>query len=299
MGNKGGANVESPQVPSFFSDPNLKGNADFLSFIGQSLGQGGAQEGFSPNLPNRLTKRFGDGTLDFLFENTSLNPEITAESIGLATRDVVRLRDEAQKAVQNQLEANNQTQSSVANTSLNELNREFSADIADIATNFRVADQQRALQSRLDLFGLGLNSSAQAGQLGATNQSQRNSFNLENYNNQLAAAYLQSQDQGRGGFGGALTGGLGGAITGFALGGPVGAGIGALGGGLAGGFGPAGTGAQIFGGGGTAAGLAASGFFTPTSGTSNSLSKFTNTTPETDFFNNNRTARSAFSFGGF
>lgn len=250
-----------PPPPSFQANANVNPNIDFLSDVGLGLARGGF-------LPGRSG---GDVDLSFLNPLVELNPEVTQQAVGLASRDVIRARDTAQQNILNQLEANNQLTSSVTGNRLADLNEQFSGDIADIATTFYLADVERSLSNTASLFELGLNTTGQATNLGLSDQGQRNEFALQNYNNQVAASLAANQASGRGGLlGGGLGTLLGGGI-GFLAGGPAGAAIGAgLGGAAGGSFGEAvspsasGTGGGFIQGGFGLAGAGAGNLFQPT-----------------------------------
>lgn len=219
-----------------------------LSDIGRGLSSGGF-------LPGRSSSGVD---LSFLNPLVSLNPEATRTAFDLASRDVVRLRNDAQQQINNSLEASNQLTSSVAVNRLADLNESFSSDIADIASQFYLADVERMYANTASLFGTGLNTLQSSAQLGLTDQGQRNEFNLQNYGNYVAQSALQQQNQ-KGGFSGALQGALGGGLSGFAIGGPWGAAIGAGVGGLAGGLGNQQTGGSVLGAGSFLAGARGTG----------------------------------------
>lgn len=228
-----------PAAPVFEAQPNVAPNIDFLSETGLGLARG------------EFLRE--EGPLSFLRPLATINPEVTEQAVSLATRDVTRLRDRAQQDILNQLEANNQLTSSVAVNRLSDLNEEFSADIADIATTFYLADVERSLRNIGGLFELGLNVTGQATGLGLTEQAQRNEFALQNFENQVAAAVAaEGSSQG----GGLLGGGIG-----TALGAGIGAFLAAPTGGLS-----IGAGAAIGGGLGGAVGSAAGGTISPARG---------------------------------
>lgn len=219
MGKK--SSPELPPVPTFQANANVSPNIDFLSSVGKGLASGNFMNASDPQL-------------GFLNDLVSLNPEATQRAVQLASRDTVDIRNKAQQDFLNQLEANNQLTSSVTGNRLSDLNEAFSSDIADIATNFYLADVNRAFSNTASLFELGLNTTGNATNLGLNDQGQRNEFALQNYNNQLAAS-LAGQKSGSGGFLGGSLGTLLGGGLGFAVGGPGGAAIGAGLGGAAGG----------------------------------------------------------------
>lgn len=189
-----------PNTPTFQSNPNVGLNIDRLSELAQGLTSGGFLNA-------------NDSQLGFL--NTLVNPQnsIIQQAMDLAGRGTQRAFDQNFRQTINQLEANNQLTSSSAVNRLADLNQNFSQDIADINTRVSLDFANTALGNISNLFGAGLNATSTAAQLGLSDQSQRNQFNLENFGNQIAASEFGEQD-GRGG----LFGGLGGAGLGAILG---------------------------------------------------------------------------------
>lgn len=251
-----------PAPPEFQTFPTVPGDIEMLSKVGRGLTSGNF---LNPN----------DPTLGFLNPLVSLNPEATKTAVGLASRDVVELRDRAQQDILNQLEANNQLTSSTSVNRLSDLNQSFSSDIADIATNFYLADVERSMANIGGLFGLGLNTTQTSANLGQTQQGQQNAFALEQYDRQVALEAERFSRQQNSGFSasGALQGGLGGGMSAFIASGgnpfvaAAGAGVGAIGGG----FGGQGTGTSILSG-----GLSSLGNRGSSSGSSGGFSSSTN-----------------------
>lgn len=194
-----------PEPPSFQANPYVDPNVGFLSSVGQSLARGG----FMPGNAVKLPSGFEDVNLSFLNDLVTLNPEATQTAVDLASRDVIRMRDQAQQSILNELEANNQLTSSVTGNRLSDLNEAFSADISDIASQFYLADVERRMSNIANLFELGLNTTGQATNLGLADQQQQNQFNLANYSNQVAASVANQQESAGGGL---LGGGLGSAL---------------------------------------------------------------------------------------
>ena len=252
-----------PATPSFKDNPFFQSAISGLSGLGSALTQGRFLDSADPDV-------------GFLNPLVSMQPEITKDAIGLATRDITERRDVAQQDIINQLAANNQLQSSVTGNRLADLNQSYSSDISDVSTQFRMADAERALGNIGGLFELGINTTGNVGTLGLASQQQQNTFNQQNYENQVAAA-LNSQKSG-GGLMGAIGGGVGGAslgaLAGLALAIPtgglsipaglaLGAGLGGIGGATMGGLsGDPMAGASFGGAMGTTASLA--GAFQPT-----------------------------------
>lgn len=189
---------ELPSAPSFFRDPNASLNTNRLTQIGQGLTSGDFADPSS--------------SLGFLAQLVQSNPQVVQQAVQLASRGTIETRDNAQRDILNQLEANNQLTSSTAVNRLADLNQSFSQDIADINTKFALADAERSLANTFNLFGLGLDVTQSAGSLGLQNQQQQNAFNLDNFSNQFALAQA-NQKSGRGG----LIGGLAGTAIGIGL----------------------------------------------------------------------------------
>lgn len=172
-----GAKPNYPSPPDQYQNPYVNPNIGTLSSIGQGLARGN----FMPGRNEALPAGFEDVDLSFLNDLVSLNPKATQTAVDLASRDVIRMRDDAQQDILNQLEANNQLTSSVTGNALTDLNREFSADISDIASEFYLADVERMFSNTMNLFGTGLNTLNTATNLGLAEQEQQNSYLWNKY----------------------------------------------------------------------------------------------------------------------
>jgi len=204
---------ELPAAPKFQADPTAATGIPDLLKYGQELSSGD----------------FG-GRLSWL--KPTISNDNTANSLAFAQAKLQpQFRDTLQQ-ITNQAAANGQLNSSTFTDALarsqSDLNSQYQAILSQQAIN----DSNQSNTNRLALFGQGLNSIQNASQLGLSNQGQANDFNLQNYNNQVAAAIAGK------GTGSNMFGGLGtalGAGAGFLIGGPMGAGLGAtIGGGLGG-----------------------------------------------------------------
>lgn len=216
-----------PNAPTYFQDP-LIGQANQSMF---DLGQGLTSGSIYQSNP-------------MLGEAVNTNPQITQLVLqGLQAQLAPTLRDSRQNTI-NQLEANNQLTGSTTASALGNIESDYESQLVNAGTQAGIADINRALSNRVSLFGTGLNAIQGAGQGAQTASNAENSFNLENYQNQVAKV-LGEQKQQNGGFLGAITGGLGGAMAGSIFG-PVGTAIGAVGGAASGGFGPQGSGGALF-----------------------------------------------------
>jgi hypothetical protein len=258
-GKKKGGGFSLPKAPEWYTDPTAEKTIPALGEAGLGLSRG---DYLDPN-----------SALGFLAPLTQLNPEITQRAFGLAARPVIDAQQDAFTQIRNELAANNQLSSSVASSRLGDLQKGFSRDIADISTRFELADLERAMTNTRDLFQLGLGTLESASSLGLTNQQQRNSFNLTNFENQLGLAVAPNLLAPQtGGISGGLQGGLGGALTGFELGGPVGGLVGFGLGAYTGSQGTQNTGGQLLNAGALAYGLGKRPSFIPGGAATNAIS---------------------------
>ncbi len=233
----GKGKTELPATPKYFEDPQFKSGLDEL------FGLGG-----------KLTNFDFSGNLSPLKDTININPDVLSGFFSSLQPYYNQMR----RGTMNELAATNQLESSVTANRLGQID----TDMANTLQGYTSQLIQQALQNRISLFGTGLNTISGATGLAGTNQSQRNQFNLSNYENEVAAA-LAGKDSS-GGLMGGLTGAAGGAMGGASLGAllaPFTAGLsipmGALYGGLAGGgiggalgyFGSSGTGGQLLSGG--------------------------------------------------
>jgi len=209
-----------PNAPSFQADPNLAWSQDYLKGQTNYLTQGLTTEG---------------GNLSGLLGDTiNVSPLVSQYSQQLAQSQLDPAFRVRQQDMMNQLEANNQLTGSTTASSLGNLNADYMASLTVMQAQYGLADVQRALNTRVELYGMGLNTGQAVGSNALTNQNQMNQFALANYENQVASA-MMGQKSERGGWGGAITGAIGGAASGSSMG-PWGALAGAVVGGVAGGL---------------------------------------------------------------
>ena len=164
-----------PAPPSFQAFPTVAPDITFLSELGRSLSTGA----FLPG-------RSGPVDLSFLQPLVTTNPAATKQAVDLASRGTIEARDRAQRDIVNQLEASNQLTSSVAVNRLSDLNQSFASDIADINTQFYLADVERSLANTMSLFGAGPQIVGQSVGLGQNQQAQQNEFALQRYDRELS-----------------------------------------------------------------------------------------------------------------
>ncbi len=216
-----------PSTPTYFQDP-LVSQANQSQF---NLGQGLTSGSIYNENPG-------------LAEAVNMNPQMTQLMLqGLQAQLAGPLRQQRQDTI-NTLEANNQLTGSTTASALGNIDTDYSNQLVTAGANAGMADINRALANRVALFGTGLNAIQSSGQGAQAASNAQNSFNLDNYQNQVAKV-LGEQKQKSGGFMGGLTGAAGGAMAGSMFG-PVGMAIGAVGGAAAGGFGPQGSGGALF-----------------------------------------------------
>ena len=204
----------------------------------------------------QINELFGVGDwltdLDFgshpLQETIDLSPQMTEKAFEAISKQLApQIRDQQQTLI-NQLAANNQLESSVTADALSRFNTDITNQMQSYMAQAGMQDINRALSNRVDLYGMGINTTGSGIGMAQNQESMRNNFALKNYENQVAEA-IANQDKGFN-WGGAAMGAVGGALSGamtpFGLGGVM---WGALAGGLAGGFGGGDTGGQLMSGG--------------------------------------------------
>lgn len=209
-----------PAAPAFQADPNVAWSQDRLKEQYGYLMGGLTQEGQS------LSGGLG--------EATNISPEISRLSQQYAQSQLDPAYRTQRQDLINTLEANNQLTGSTTASSLGNLSADYMASLTGMQAQYGIADVNRALNNRVQLYTQGLNIGQNVGTQGLNNQNQMNSFALANYENQVAAA-LAGESSG-GGIMGGLVGGIGGAVAGGLMTGfnPVGIAAGAALGGYTG-----------------------------------------------------------------
>jgi hypothetical protein len=190
---------------------------------------------------NRLIT--GDLTGNLSWLSPTISTSNTANSLSAAQGLLQpQFRDTLQQ-IRNEAAANNQLESSTFTDALARSQSDLNSQYQSIVSQQAIRDAEMANQNRLGLLGTGLGAYESGTRFAGQDQSEMNQFNLQNYDNQVAAA-LAGQKQANGGFLGGLMGAGGGALMGLALAPFTGgsslllAGGGALAGGLAGGLSP-------------------------------------------------------------
>lgn len=214
-----GNRLELPQAPAYQENRNLSPNIDFGS------------DYFTRLLSGDFT-----GNLSWLSPLTNTNTSANALSYAQGILQP-QFRDNLQQ-IRNEAAANGQLESSTFSDALARSQSDLNSQYQSIVSQGAINDAYQNNSNRLSLLNQG--SSGLQGFTGlAQNQTNsRNQFNLENYNNQVAAA-IAGQNQGGSIFGGlgtaaglgigallaAPTGGLS-LLAGAGLGGAIGGGVG-------------------------------------------------------------------------
>jgi len=188
-----------------------------------------------------------------LSDAVSMNPQITQLTLQGLQAQLAGVHRQGLQDIGNQLSANNQDTSSTANSAYGNFETDYQNQLVNAGAQAGIADINRALSNRVSLFGTGLNAIQSSGQGAQTASNAQNSFNLENYQNQVAKTLAEQKQQTGGLVGGLLGGGAGGALGLLALTNPatapfaLGIGLGGAAiGGTAGALGPVGTGGALF-----------------------------------------------------
>jgi hypothetical protein len=250
-----------PEAPKFQTDPNVGWSQDRLK----------EQYGY---LINGLTTE-GGSLSGLLGDSVNISPEVSRLSQQYAQSQLDPAYRKQRQDLINTLEANGQLTGSTTASSLANLDADYMASLTGMQAQYGLADVERALNNRVQLYTTGLNVGQNVGAAGLQNQQQMNQFALANYENQVAAAMMNQNNSGGllggllGGTGGALGGAATGAIIGSIVpgigtmtGALIGGGLGAAGGGLMGAQ-SASAGQQMFSSGMSSAGMYAGSKYAP------------------------------------
>lgn len=187
-----------PEAPKFQVDPNVGWSQDRLK----------EQYGY---LMNGLTTQ-GGSLSGLLGDAVNVSPEVSRLSMQYAQSQLDPAYRQQRQDLVNTLEANNQLTGSTTASSLGNLSADYMSSLTGMQAQYGLADVERALNNRVQLYGMGLNTGQAVGSQGLENQQQMNQFALANYENQVAAS-LMGQNSNAG-----LWGGLGGAVIGAGIG---------------------------------------------------------------------------------
>lgn len=240
--NKGGivadknSKQELPSTPAYTQDPQFRQALADLTSTGTRLSGLDFSGGWNP----------------LLQETTQFNPQTLQLYIDTLTKQLTPAFNTSNTDLRNQMAATGSLESSTASNALAKNYSDFQNTLSVNAGSAGLAQIEQALQNRVTLEGLGLNTLDSATRIGQGNEQNLNNFNLSNYDNQVAAQLYKDQNQS-GGWLGALKGGVGGGLVGAGIGAALaiptgglslipaitaGFGTGAVAGGLLGGFAP-------------------------------------------------------------
>lgn len=219
-----------PDTPQWQPDPNVAWSQDRLKEQYGYLMSGLTTEGGS------LSGLLGDAI--------NISPEVSRLSQQYAQAQLDPAYRQQRQDVINTLEANNQLTGSTTASALGNLSADYMSSLTGMQAQYGLADVERALNNRMQLYTTGLNIGQNVGQAGLQNQEQMNQFALQNYENQVAAAMMNKNNSSAG-----MWGSLGGAAIGAGIGTLVAPGVGtALGASLGGSIGGAAFGGSSAGG---------------------------------------------------
>lgn len=164
--------LELPPTPTQYTNPLQQGDISYQSGLGHDLTSG--------NLPSWL--------------QSTINPNNSANALSYAQGLLApQFRNNIQD-ITNQAVANNQNTSSTYTDALAKASGDTNSAYQSILAQQAINDSNQANSNKLNLFGSGLNTLQQ----GIGNEQQdsgaTNSFNLENYQNQVAKAIQNNQN---------------------------------------------------------------------------------------------------------
>ena len=188
--------LELPSQPEYWNYPGLTGQIDTMFDTGSLLR--GLDFGGHP-----------------LQETIDLSPEMTELAFEAISKQLAPTIRDQQQSIINQLAANNQLESSVTADALSRFNTDITNQMQSYMAQAGMQDINRALGNRVDLYGMGINTTGSGIGMAQNQESMRNNFALKNYENQVAAAIAGHDDSNP--LMGGLMGGAGGALIAAAL----------------------------------------------------------------------------------
>ncbi len=129
-----------------------------------------------------------------LQDAVSLHPQNTQLALNAASGFLQPQYQQSNLDIQNMAIANNQNTSSTFTDALAKNALTLNSQYQGIASGAALQDAQSARANQLGLFGQGLNTLQGAGQLGLSDQSETDQFNLSNYSNLVAKAIQDNQN---------------------------------------------------------------------------------------------------------
>lgn len=218
-----------------------------------------------------------------LEETTQFNPQTLQTFINTLRMQLTPEYNRTRQDTINTLANVGALESSTTANALQQGEENFLNTLSVGANQAGLTQTMKALENRITLEGMGLNTLGESARMGQGNEQYLNQFNLSNYENQAAAAMYKDQNKA-GGWLGALKGGVGGGLIGAGIGAALaiptgglslipalaaGGATGAIGGGLLGGLTPSSTSNMLMQGGMASAGTMSG--FRPGSTASNNL----------------------------
>jgi hypothetical protein len=196
-----------PETPQFQADPNVGWSQDRLKeqynyLISGLTGVGGSLSGL-------------------LGDSVNISPEVSRLSQQYAQSQLDPAYRQQRQDLVNTLEANNQLTGSTTASALGNLSSDYMAYLTGMQAQYGLADVNRALNNRVQLYTTGLNIGQNVGSAGLENQNQMNQFALTNYENQVAASLMNQSS-------GSPWGAIGGGAAGAAIGTLISPGVGTL-----------------------------------------------------------------------
>jgi hypothetical protein len=221
----GSKSPEIPSAPTYQNNPALQSNIDWGTGIGKQL--------TSLDLTGQLSN------LAPLIQN---DPEVTKLALQYAEQSLTPAWRDTVTNIKNEAANSGALQSSTFTDALTKSGSDLQSQFQAITTQAALADRERAMTNRLGLSQQGLQTVGQFTSLAGQQEQMQNTFNLQNYENQVASAMMNQKSGTPWGSIGSVVGGVGG----FMIGGPAGAMMGASLGGAVGGMAQGGSQGQSY-----------------------------------------------------
>jgi len=180
-----GKSPQLPSTPTYQEDPRYRQGINQLSNLGN-------QATSFQGLPSEMT------------EAISTSPKSTSMFLEGLKAELEPIFRDIRRDTMNQLAANNQLESSTTASKFGEIESDLQKKYISQSTTFGLADIDRALQNRMSLFGMGLDTTKAATGMAGESESTKNQFNLQNYEN-VVAKDLYDKQKNLSGWGKALS----------------------------------------------------------------------------------------------
>lgn len=229
----GSKSPDVPAAPTYQQNPALQSNIDWGTGFGKQM----ASLDFTGQLAN----------LSPLIQN---DPEVTKLAMQYAQQSLTPAWNDTMRSIKNEAANAGALESSTFTDALTQSGQDLNSNFQSIVTSAALEDRNRALTNMKDLSSQGVNTVGQFTSLAGQQEQMQNNFNLQNYQNQLAAMQLSQKSSSAGGWGalgGMALGALLAAPTNgmsLAAGAMLGGSVGGIAGGLMGGGSTGGTAVQ-------------------------------------------------------